>query len=70
MWVENMFARKLILLFSGRHVDVIACDTTTIRLVSSGAFENSVTVYLRQISDEDIDGHMNVVCLPEDMLEK
>ncbi|CAH1175664.1 unnamed protein product [Phaedon cochleariae] len=54
---------------AGRHVEVVACDTTTVRMVSSGAFDNSVTVYLRQLNDDDINGHMNVICLSDDMLK-
>nr|XP_023024395.1 corticotropin-releasing factor-binding protein-like [Leptinotarsa decemlineata] len=52
---------------AGKHVEVVACDTTTVRLVSSGAFENSVTVYLGQLTDDDINGHMSVICYPDDV---
>ncbi|XP_023310441.1 corticotropin-releasing factor-binding protein isoform X2 [Anoplophora glabripennis] len=55
---------------AGKRVEKIACDTTTVRLVSSGAFDNSVTIYFRQLTEDDISGYMNVVCLTEDMIEK
>ncbi|KAJ8982312.1 hypothetical protein NQ317_006657 [Molorchus minor] len=50
---------------AGRRMERIACDITTVRLVSSGAFDNSATVYLRQLNDEDINGYMNVICAQE-----
>ncbi|KAJ8921923.1 hypothetical protein NQ315_008557 [Exocentrus adspersus] len=53
-----------------KRLERIACDTTTVRLVSSGAFDNSVTIYFKQLTDDDINGYMNVVCLPEDMIKK
>ncbi|CAH0559014.1 unnamed protein product [Brassicogethes aeneus] len=50
------------------HGELIACGTTTIRLVSSGAFDNSVTVKIRQIDEEDIaNGYMSVVCELDEM---
>lgn len=54
----------------GKYAETIACDTTTVRLVSSGAFDNSVTVHMRPMTENDIDGHLSVVCYSDDMLEK
>ncbi|XP_050504597.1 corticotropin-releasing factor-binding protein isoform X2 [Diabrotica virgifera virgifera] len=54
----------------GRYAETIACDTTTVRLVSSGAFDNSVTIKMRQLTDNDIDGHLSVVCFTDDMLQE
>ncbi|CAH1988543.1 unnamed protein product [Acanthoscelides obtectus] len=51
----------------GKHPNVIACDTTTVRLVSSGEYDNSITVYLRQLDEQDINGFMDVVCLPDEV---
>uniref|UniRef100_A0A1B6L1H7 Corticotropin-releasing factor binding protein C-terminal domain-containing protein n=1 Tax=Graphocephala atropunctata TaxID=36148 RepID=A0A1B6L1H7_9HEMI len=37
-----------------RVVETIFCGVTTVRLVSSGEFDNAVTVQLRQADEEDI----------------
>ncbi|XP_063908668.1 corticotropin-releasing factor-binding protein-like isoform X2 [Zophobas morio] len=52
-----------------KHVEIIACETTTIRLVSSGAFDNSATVAIRQLTPEDINGYMSVICPSEELVE-
>ncbi|XP_008201043.1 corticotropin-releasing factor-binding protein isoform X2 [Tribolium castaneum] len=49
----------------GKHVEVIACGTTTVRLVSSGAFDNSATVAIRGLTEDDINGYMSVFCQEE-----
>lgn len=70
IWEEKSFYVSLTdFIFAEKRVERIACDTTTVRLVSSGAFDNSVTIYFRQLTEDDISGYMNVVCLTEDMLE-
>lgn len=52
----------------GKFEEMIACGTTTIRLVSSGAFDNSVTIRLRQLqSEEDLNSFMSVMCPMEDI---
>ncbi|XP_063909896.1 corticotropin-releasing factor-binding protein-like [Zophobas morio] len=53
----------------GKHVEINACETTTIRLVSSGAFNNSATVAIRQLTPEDINGYMSVICPSEELVE-
>ncbi|XP_049821054.1 corticotropin-releasing factor-binding protein isoform X2 [Aethina tumida] len=48
--------------------EAIACETTTVRLVSSGAFDNSVTVNLRKLEEDHLkDGFLNLVCGLEDL---
>lgn len=54
----------------GKYPETVLCETTTVRMVSSGSFDNSATVHLRQIGENDIDGHLSVVCLPEDISEE
>lgn len=49
-------------LIVGRHADLILCGTTTVRLVSSGEFDNFATVYIRQMGEDDTAGYMNVLC--------
>ncbi|KAK9882193.1 hypothetical protein WA026_019705 [Henosepilachna vigintioctopunctata] len=52
----------------GRFEEFIACGTTTVRLVSSGAFDNSVTVHLRQLDgEEDMNSFMSVLCPIEEI---
>ncbi|CAH1186857.1 unnamed protein product [Phyllotreta striolata] len=53
-----------------RYAETVACDTTTVRLVSSGAYDNSVTVHMRPMTENDIDGHLSVICYGDDLLEK
>ncbi|XP_063227583.1 corticotropin-releasing factor-binding protein isoform X2 [Bacillus rossius redtenbacheri] len=38
----------------GSTLETILCEVTTVRLVSSGQFDNSVTVSLRQAGEEDV----------------
>nr|CAD7449013.1 unnamed protein product [Timema bartmani] len=38
----------------GSTIETIFCGVTTVRLVSSGQFDNSVTVALRQAGEDDI----------------
>lgn len=52
----------------GRHADYIGCETTTARLVSSGAYDNSVTVSFSKLTENDINAHMSVICIPDDLL--
>lgn len=52
----------------GRHADYIGCDTTTVRLVSSGAFDNSVTISFKRLTENDINAYMSVICIPPDMV--
>lgn len=57
--------------FTAKEVNLIGCGTTTVRLVSSGAFDNSVTVIIRQMTEDDIThGFMNVICPLEENLEQ
>ncbi|XP_066248731.1 corticotropin-releasing factor-binding protein isoform X1 [Euwallacea similis] len=51
----------------GKYSEYIACDTTTVRLVSSGAFDNSVTVSFSRLTENDINNYMSVVCLLDDI---
>ncbi|KAL3280241.1 hypothetical protein HHI36_017736, partial [Cryptolaemus montrouzieri] len=52
----------------GKFEELIACGTTTIRMVSSGAFDNSVTIHLRQLDgDEDTNSFMSVLCPLEEI---
>lgn len=37
-----------------RVVETILCGVTTVRLVSSGEFDNAVTVQVRQAGEDDI----------------
>lgn len=64
---KHVFENKLKHNFSGKHPEYIACETTTVRLVSSGAFDNSVTVTFTRLTDNDINTYMSLVCLPDDM---
>ncbi|ENN76951.1 hypothetical protein YQE_06543, partial [Dendroctonus ponderosae] len=50
-----------------RSAEYIGCETTTVRLVSSGAFDNSVTVSFTRLIENDIDMYMSVICNPEDL---
>ncbi|XP_048520060.1 corticotropin-releasing factor-binding protein isoform X2 [Dendroctonus ponderosae] len=50
-----------------RSAEYIGCETTTVRLVSSGAFDNSVTVSFTRLTENDIDMYMSVICIPEDL---
>lgn len=52
---------------SAKHPELIACGTTTVRLVSSGSFDNSVTVAIRQLTDEDAELFMSVFCPLEEL---
>ncbi|XP_076252893.1 corticotropin-releasing factor-binding protein isoform X1 [Rhynchophorus ferrugineus] len=49
------------------HVDYIGCGTTSVRLVSSGAYDNSVTINFRKLTENDINAYMSVICIPEDL---
>jgi hypothetical protein len=42
-------------------VQTIFCGVTTVRLVSSGQFDNAVTVMLRQAGEDDI-MEANLIC--------
>lgn len=44
----------------------ILCEVTTIRLISSGNFDNSVTLAMREMSEDDITGFVSVNCLPDE----
>ncbi|XP_018332405.1 corticotropin-releasing factor-binding protein [Agrilus planipennis] len=47
--------------------EMIGCGTTTVRLVSSGIFDNSVTVALRRLDEERIsNGFFSVLCPMEE----
>lgn len=46
----------------GKQTELIGCETTTIRLVSSGAFDNSVTVAIRILKEDDFTAYMSVIC--------
>ncbi|CAG9765264.1 unnamed protein product [Ceutorhynchus assimilis] len=51
-----------------RHPDFIGCETTSARLVSSGAYENSVTVLFRKLTENDMNAYMSVVCIPDEVI--
>ncbi|XP_060524550.1 corticotropin-releasing factor-binding protein [Cylas formicarius] len=51
----------------GKAADLIACETTTVRLVSGGAFDNSITVSLKRLTENDLNAYMSAVCLPDDI---
>ncbi|KAL1505678.1 hypothetical protein ABEB36_005184 [Hypothenemus hampei] len=54
-----------------RHVDYVNCGTTIVRLISSGAYDNSITLSFNAITENDIPDYMSVVCEPNDLpLEK
>ncbi|KAG8305826.1 hypothetical protein J6590_060840 [Homalodisca vitripennis] len=44
-----------------RIVETIFCGVTTVRMVSSGEFDNAVTVQLRQAGEEDINS-ASLIC--------
>ncbi|GLG93021.1 Uncharacterized protein GBIM_00530 [Gryllus bimaculatus] len=46
----------------GSTVETILCGVSAVRLVSSGEFDNAVTVAVRQASEDDIDA-ASVVCI-------
>ncbi|XP_065170123.1 corticotropin-releasing factor-binding protein [Atheta coriaria] len=46
----------------GKITELIGCGTTTIRLVSSGGFDNSVTIAMRQLTEQDFSGYISVMC--------
>lgn len=41
----------------------ILCDSSSVRLVSSGKFENSVTVHVQEARDEDMNYDKNIVMM-------
>ncbi|XP_030763006.1 corticotropin-releasing factor-binding protein isoform X2 [Sitophilus oryzae] len=51
----------------GSHVEYIGCGTTSVRLVSSGGYDNSITVHLKKLTENDINSYMSVVCIPDDI---
>lgn len=51
---------------AARYPELIGCGTTTVRLVSSGSFDNSVTVAIRQLTEDDSE-YMSVFCPPEEI---
>jgi hypothetical protein len=40
--------------FAGSTVQTVFCGVTTVRLVSSGQYDNLVTVAMRQAAEDDI----------------
>ncbi|XP_017770809.1 PREDICTED: corticotropin-releasing factor-binding protein isoform X2 [Nicrophorus vespilloides] len=53
----------------GDRSELIGCGTSTVRLVSSGGFDNSVTVIMRELNEEDIAGFLSVICPIDGLLE-
>jgi len=53
----------MFLLFQGL---TILCDSSSIRLVSSGMYENLVTVSVREAGEEDMNYEENVIMLCPD----
>ncbi|XP_050302261.1 corticotropin-releasing factor-binding protein isoform X2 [Anthonomus grandis grandis] len=51
----------------GKYVENIGCDVSSARLVSSGAYDNSITLIFEQLTFNDVNGFMSVVCIPEDL---
>jgi len=49
------------MIFPGSTVQTVFCEVTTVRLVSSGQFDNAVTLALRQ-ADVDDDIEASLVC--------
>lgn len=44
---------------------IIFCDITTVRLVSSGAYDNSVTISMRKADENDISPSASICPLPD-----
>lgn len=56
--------------FLAKQADLIGCGTISMRMISSGAFDNFITLSIRQLNEEDItDGYLSVICPPEDILQ-
>ena len=58
VWWDVKIFKKSLTCFQGL---TILCDSSSVRLVSSGNYENSVTVAIDDATEEDMDYENNVV---------
>nr|AWT97556.1 corticotropin-releasing hormone-binding protein [Eurytemora pacifica] len=65
----NLVTSETICGFDAKPIEkglTVLCGSSTVRLVSSGNFENSVSVYIKAAEDEDLDFNTNhVISCPE-----